>query len=160
MLPTDAMTTTPSPKKKSGNLGDFTAGEMKLIMASVLCISGRLDTDKLGKLSNMKKKSAASRFPAIKRKLEKMFEDQLDALDDDQDASTAKEKSPAKSRAKKRAGKFVEEQLEAKPEIKTEAKSESTEDAMKVEIQSGDNNNSPVKVESDSDVEIKPEPTY
>ncbi|KGO75683.1 hypothetical protein PITC_030350 [Penicillium italicum] len=159
MLPTDAMSTTPSPKKKPEYLGDFTASEIKLIMASVLCISGKLDTDKLGKLSNMKRKSATSRFPSIKRKIEKMFEDQLDTLDDNQNESNAKEGSPAKSRAKKRAGKVVEPQPKAEPEIKTKVESgRSIEDAVKVEDESGDNTDSPVKVDTDSDVEIKLEP--
>ncbi|KAJ5617754.1 hypothetical protein N7537_002868 [Penicillium hordei] len=156
------MSTTPSPKK-SGILGDFTAGEIKLIMASVLCMGGKLDTEKLGKLSNMKRKSAGSRFPSIKRKLEKMFEDQLDNLDDDQTNSNAKGKSPANSRAKKRRDKAVDPQLEPKHDIKTEAESEEdTKDTVKVEIvvESGESTDSLVKVKADTDahIKIKPEP--
>lgn len=44
MLPTEKMSTTPSPKKKSEFLGDLTAGEIKLIMASFLCMSGKVRT--------------------------------------------------------------------------------------------------------------------
>lgn len=44
MLPTEKMSTTPSPKKKSELLGDLTAGEIKLIMASFLCMSGKVRT--------------------------------------------------------------------------------------------------------------------
>ncbi|KAK4861899.1 hypothetical protein LT330_010784 [Penicillium expansum] len=138
------MSTTTPPKKNSGNLDDFTAGEIKLIIAGVLYISGKLDTDQLGKLSNMKRRSAAGFQPssAGSRRY-----------------STLRGLAGCTSRAKKRAGKVVEEQLEAEPEIKTEAKSESTGDPVKVEIVSGDSTNRPVKVESDSDVEIKPDPT-
>ncbi|CRL29893.1 unnamed protein product [Penicillium camemberti] len=160
MLPTDTMSTTPSPKKKSKLLGDFTAGEIKLIMASVLCMGGKLDTEKLGKLSNMKRKSAVSRFPSIKRKLEKMFEDELENLDDDQTNSNAKGKSPGNSRAKKRRDKVVD-QPEADHDIKTEAESEEdTKDTVKVEIvvDSGESTDSLVKVKADADVKIKPEP--
>lgn len=42
MLSTDKMSTTPSPKKKSEILGDFKPSEIKLIMASVLCIEGKV----------------------------------------------------------------------------------------------------------------------
>ncbi|KAJ5206945.1 hypothetical protein N7491_002425 [Penicillium cf. griseofulvum] len=124
----------PSPKKKLEYLGDFTAGEMKLLMASVLCTPGKLDTDKLGKLTNMKRNSAASRFPSVKRKLEKMFEDQLDTLGEQIEAA-GKDKLTPKSRAKKRRDKVVESQPKPEPEIKTEAKSEeSPETPEKIEI--------------------------
>ncbi|KAF7524499.1 hypothetical protein PCG10_005759 [Penicillium crustosum] len=155
------MSTTPSPKKKSGLLGDFTAGEIKLIMASVLCMGGKLDTEKLGKLSNMKKKSAASRFPSIKRKLEKMFEDELDNLDNDQTNSNAKGKSAGNSCAKKRRDKVVDPQPEPEHDIKTKAESEEdTKDTVKVEIvvESGESTDSLVKVKADADIKIKPEP--
>ncbi|KAJ5187480.1 hypothetical protein N7449_010474 [Penicillium cf. viridicatum] len=161
MLSTDKMSTTPSPKKKSEILGDFTPSEIKFIMASVLCIEGKLDTEKLGKLSNTKRKSAGSRFPSIKRKLEKMFEDQLDNLDDDQTNSNAKGKSPGNSRSKKRRDKVVDPQPEPEHNIKTEAKSEEdTKDTVKVEIvvESGESTDSLVKVKADTDIEIKPEP--
>ncbi|CAG8909396.1 unnamed protein product [Penicillium egyptiacum] len=170
MLPAEIMATTLFPKKKS-ELGSFTAAEIRLIMASVLCTTGRVDTDKLGKLTSTKKTSAASRFPSVKRKLEKMFEDQLDTIDGQNDSS-AKEKTPAKSRTNKRREKVVE--AKPKPEIKVEVKSgETTDSRMKVEAESGESINSPVKVESDSDsgesidtpvkkadtdVKIKPEP--
>ncbi|KAJ5486106.1 hypothetical protein N7530_000406 [Penicillium desertorum] len=146
------MSTTPSPKKKP-ELGDFTAGEIKMIMASVLCIDGKLDTDKLGKLTNNKRKSASSRFPSIKRKLEKMFAKELDTLDDQND-SNAKEKSPTNTRAKKRREKVVEEQQKPEADTKVESKSgesTSTDSTSKVKAESGQSINSPVKVESDSE---------
>ncbi|OQE87174.1 hypothetical protein PENNAL_c0020G04746 [Penicillium nalgiovense] len=168
MLSTEKSSTTPSPKKKS-ELADFTAGEMKMIMASVLCIAGRLNTDKLGKLTGTKRNSAASRFPSIKRKLEKMFEDQLDTLDEPND--DAKERSPTNTRAKKRREKVVEEQQKPKVDTKVEPKSgegTSTDSTLKVKTESGQSINSPVKVESDSEsdsaksvdisIKIKPEP--
>ncbi|KAF4762008.1 hypothetical protein N7455_000491 [Penicillium solitum] len=161
MLPTEKMSTTPSPKKKSEFLGDLTAGEIKLIMASFLCMSGKLDTEKLGKLSNTKRKSAAGRLPTIKRKLEKMFEDELDNLDDDQTNSSAKGKSPGNSRAKKRRDKVVDPQPEPEHDTKTEPESEEdTKDTVKVEIvvESGESTDSLVKVKADTDIKIKPEP--
>lgn len=108
----------------------------------------------------MKRKSAVSRFPSIKRKLEKMFEDELENLDDDQTNSNAKGKSPGNSRAKKRRDKVVD-QPEADHDIKTEAESEEdTKDTVKVEIvvDSGESTDSLVKVKADTDVKIKPEP--
>ncbi|KAJ5509384.1 hypothetical protein N7527_011527 [Penicillium freii] len=161
MLPTETMSTTPSPKKKSALLGDFTAAEIKLIMASVLCMGGKLDTEKLGKLSNMKRNSASSRFPSIKRKLEKMFEDELDGLNDDQTNSNAKGKSPGNGRAKKRRDKVVDPQPEPEHDTKTEAESEEdTKDNVKVEIlvESGESTDSLVKIKDDTDIKIKPEP--
>ncbi|KAJ5791613.1 uncharacterized protein N7518_008624 [Penicillium psychrosexuale] len=155
MLPTEKMSTTPSPKKKSGDWGNLTAGEMKLVMASVLCMSGKLDTDKLGKLTSMKRKSAASRFPSAKRKLEKMFEDQLDTLGNEND-SNVMEKAPA--RVKKRGDKVTESpepEPEPKLEIKTETESGegmSTDSPVKAEAESENS-----KVEAD-DIKIKPEP--
>ncbi|OQE30789.1 hypothetical protein PENFLA_c002G10684 [Penicillium flavigenum] len=134
-------------------LADFTASEIKMIMASVLCIAGKLDTDKLGKLTGNKRRSAASRFPSIKRKLEKMFEEELDTLDDQNDPN-AKEKSPANSRAKKRREKVIEEQQKPEVDIKLEPKSgesTSTDSTSKVKAESGQSIDSPVKVESDSD---------
>ncbi|KAJ9489506.1 hypothetical protein VN97_g3767 [Penicillium thymicola] len=157
------MSTTPSPKKKSGLFGDFTAAEIKFIMASVLCMTGKLDTEKLGKLSNTKRHSASSRFPSIKRKLEKMFEDELSNLDDGQTNSNAKSKAPANGRAKKRRDKVVDPQPEPEHDIKTEAESgEDTKDAVKVEvvIESGESTESLVKIKADThtDIKIKPEP--
>ncbi|KZN93012.1 hypothetical protein EN45_031800 [Penicillium chrysogenum] len=152
MLPTKAIPTTSSPKKKP-ELGDSTASEMKMIMASVLCIVGRLDTEKLGKLTGNKRKSAASRFPSIKRKLEKMFEEGLDTLDGQNDPN-AKETSPANVRAKKRREKVIEEQQKPEVNIKVELKpgeSTSTDSKSKVKDESGQSIDSPVKVESDSD---------
>ncbi|KAJ5373955.1 hypothetical protein N7517_005961 [Penicillium concentricum] len=129
----------PSPKKPPDHLGDFTAGEMKLIMASVLCTPGKIDTNKLGKLTNMKRNSAASRFPSVKRKLEKMFENQLDTLDE-QDDTAVNDNSPPKSRAKKRRDKVVESQPKAELETNTQA-------------EPGERFDTPVKVEIDSEYE-------
>lgn len=109
----------------------------------------------------MKKKSAASRFPSIKRKLEKMFEDELDNLDNDQTNSNAKGKSPGNSCAKKRRDKVVDPQPEPEHDIKTKAESEEdTKDTVKVEIvvESGESTDSLVKVKADADIKIKPEP--
>ncbi|KAJ5503358.1 hypothetical protein N7463_006232 [Penicillium fimorum] len=149
----------PSPKKKPDHLGDFTAGEMKLIMASVLCTPGKIDTNKLGKLTNMKRNSAASRFPSVKRKLEKMFENQLDTLDE-QDDTAVNYNSPPKSQAKKRRDKVVEPQREAKLETNTKAESgESFDTPVKVEIcsESEDDTEDLEKIKDDC-VNIKPEP--
>ncbi|KAJ5920483.1 hypothetical protein N7516_011341 [Penicillium verrucosum] len=170
--PSPKKSATPSPKKKSGLFGDFTAAEIKLIMASVLCMSGKpkltlltiqLDTEKLGKLSNTKRHSASSRFPSIKRKLEKMFEDELSNLDDGQTNLNAKGKGPATGRAKKRRDKVVDPQPEPEHDIKSEAESgEDTKNAVKVEIviESGESTESLVKVkaDTDTDIKIKPEP--
>ncbi|KAJ5824170.1 hypothetical protein N7447_006510 [Penicillium robsamsonii] len=129
----------PSPKKKPDHLGDFTAGEMKLIMASVLCTPGKIDTNKLGKLTSMKRNSAASRFPSVKRKLEKMFENQLDTLGA-QDDTAVNDNSPPKSRAKKRRDKVVGPQPKA--ELKTDTQAES-----------GESFDTPVKIETDVESE-------
>ncbi|CAI7663299.1 unnamed protein product [Penicillium glandicola] len=133
---------TPSPKKRADSMGDLTATEIKLLVASVLCTTGKVDTEKLGKLTDMKKKSAASRFPGLKRKLEKIFEDKLATLGEETE-SPEKDVSPAKSRSKRR-----EKVVEQKPETKLETKPEA---------ESGGSSKTPVKVESDS--EESPEST-
>ncbi|OQE38967.1 hypothetical protein PENCOP_c007G08930 [Penicillium coprophilum] len=149
----------PSPKKKSDHLGDFTAGEMKLIMASVLCTPGKLDTNKLGKLTNMKRNSAASRFPSVKRKLEKMFETQLDTLDEQNDTAV-NDNSPPKGRAKKRRGKITEPQPEAEVENKTEAGSGEIFDfPVKIEVKTKPEDDIEDLWKFNPDfVNIKPEP--
>ena len=128
-----------------------------------------MDTDKLGKLTNIKRNSAASRFPSVKRKLEKMFEDQLDTLGEQTEAA-GKDKATPKSRAKKRREKVVESQPEPEPEVKTEAKSEnSRETPEKIEIDAESDDEDVVKLKQDlvntkndlDDIKpesIKPEP--
>ncbi|QQK39787.1 hypothetical protein Pdw03_2641 [Penicillium digitatum] len=71
------MSTTPSPKKKSEYLGDLTASEIKLILASVLCMSGKLgtlDDDHDG--SNAKGKSPAK--TRAKKRGGKVLDSQLE----------------------------------------------------------------------------------
>ncbi|KAJ5170399.1 uncharacterized protein N7500_003182 [Penicillium coprophilum] len=158
MFSTDAMSS-PSPKKKPDHLGDFTAGEMKLIMASVLCTPGKLDTNKLGKLTNMKRNSAASRFPSVKRKLEKMFEAQLNTLDE-QNNTPVDDNSLPKSRAKKRRDKVTEPQPEAEVENKTNAGSgESFDFPVKMEIKAKPEDDIEDLWKFNADLmDIKPEP--
>ncbi|KAJ5964363.1 uncharacterized protein N7479_004239 [Penicillium vulpinum] len=149
------MSSTPG-KKKSDYMGDLTGAEVKLLMASILCTNGKLDTEKLGKLTDMKRKSAASRFPTLKRKLEKIFEDKLDMLDDQPESPMQGKPSPAKSRAKRRE-KVVEQEPNLELETKTEAKSgESIETPVKLEAKSEDEIEIPEK--SEADIVIKPEP--
>ncbi|KAJ5788271.1 hypothetical protein N7457_003261 [Penicillium paradoxum] len=107
-----------SPKKPG--FGDLSAAELNLMLASTFCSTagGKLDYDKLGFLAGMKKKSASTRYPAVRRKLHKMFEDQLDKFEDE---SLIKGKPPVKRRKIQLDFDFLND---IEPDLKTEAASE------------------------------------
>lgn len=111
-----------------------------------------MDTEKLGNLTDMKRKSAASRFPAVKRKIEKLFEDKLANLDNENDTndSPLKPKIPTKAGVKRRR-KAVETEAE---EPHPEADQSETELATKDELGPKED----ITIEGEVDTPIKLEP--